>query len=199
MQPGDVIPDREYAPARKRGGRNEHRKIRLAAGRGKGAGEVVRLAAWILQSDDQHVLREPALAACLPAGNAQRVTFLAEQRIATVTGAVALDRQLPWEVHDEAPFRVELTGRVQAAHEALLARDALERTAPGAGHDEHVEYDIRAVGDLDAAARQRRIERPHTVGDHVHGALAHAAAEQLAHLAVRLLRVHPVVVRTGIL
>jgi hypothetical protein len=41
-------------------------------------------------------------------GNAQRVAFLAEQRVAAVAGADALDKQLLREVHDEAPLGVEV-------------------------------------------------------------------------------------------
>ena len=157
------------------------------------------LAARALEADDQHVLGEPALLARLPARDAQCVAFLSEQRVAAVAGAEALDRVLLGKVHDEAPLGIELADGVQPAHEDAVVRDALERGAAGASHDQHVEHDIGAVGDLDAAARQRRVERPHAVGDDVKRALAHAAAEQLAHLGVRLLRIHPVIVRAGIL
>ena len=54
------------------------------------------------------------------------------------------------------------------------------------------------VGDLDAATRQRRIDRAHAVRDHVHGAAAHAAGEQRVHLRVAVGRRHPVVVRAGV-
>ena len=105
MQPGDVIAHRPDLPALVARRRNQHRQIGLAAGGGEGAGQVVNLALRILDADDQHVLGEPAFGACLPAGDAQRVALLAEQRIAAVAGAEALDRQLFGEMHDEAALR----------------------------------------------------------------------------------------------
>ena len=155
MQPRDVITDRERAPARERIRRNQHGEIGLAARRWEGAGEIVRLAARVLQAHDQHVLGEPALGARLPAGDPQRVALLAEQRVAAVTGAEAFDREFLGKVHDKAALGIELADGVQPAHEIPVVRDTLERGSAGARHDQHVEHDVGAVGDLHAAARQR--------------------------------------------
>ena len=77
------------------------------------------------------MLGEPALIARLPAGDAQGVAFLAQQRVAAVAGAEALDAELFGEMHDEAARRIELAGGVQAAHELALGGDALQsRCAP---------------------------------------------------------------------
>ena len=146
------------------------------------------LALRVLDPDDEHVLGEPALGACLPARDSQRVAFLAEQGIAAVARTEALDRQLLGEVHDESPLRVELAGGMQSLHEFPLARDALEGGPSHPGHEPHVEHHVGAVGDLDAASGERRIERPHAIGDHVHRASLHPAREQRVHLGMRLLR-----------
>jgi hypothetical protein len=160
----------------------------------------VSLALRILDADDQHVLGQPAFVARLPARDAQRVAFLAEQRIAAVAGAVALDGEILGEMHDETPFRVELAGRVQALDElSALARDPFQRSAAHARHDRHVDHDIRAVGDLDTAARVGRVDRPHAIGHDVQRASLHAPLEQPAHPGARLDRVHPVVVRPCVL
>jgi hypothetical protein len=87
---------------------------------------------------------------------------------------------------------------VQAAHEAAFALDAFERRLAHARHDAHAGRHVGAVCDFDAAARQRRVDRPHAVGHHVQRAPAHGAGEQGVHLAVRLGRRHPLVVRAGI-
>ena len=129
MQPGDVIAHREHLPAGHGVRRNQHCKIGLAAGRRKCRGDVVRLALGALQSDDQHVLGEPALGTGLVAGDAQRMTFLAQQRIAAVTGAEALDEQLFGEVHDEATVRIQFAGRVQSL--ARICRSGKSAPAPG--------------------------------------------------------------------
>src|SRR5690242_13201381 len=113
------------------------------------------------ETDDEHVLGEPAFGARLPARNAQRVALLAEQRIAAVSRAEALDGELFRIVHDESTVRIQLTRRVKSAHEFAVPRDTLESTATHASHDGHVEDDIGAVGDLDTAARVRRVDGPH--------------------------------------
>jgi hypothetical protein len=98
------------------------------------------------------VLREPPFIARLPARDAQCVTLLAEQRIAAVAGADALDRELFREVHDEAPVRAQVADRVQTLHERAVTLDALQRRRTHARHDAHVDDHIGAVRDLNAAA-----------------------------------------------
>ena len=77
------------------------------------------------------MLGQPAFAARLVRGDAQRVALLAEQRVAAVAGAVRLDRQLLGEMHDEAAFGVELADRMQAlARSCPRARCAPAPRAP---------------------------------------------------------------------
>ena len=198
MQPGDVVADGPDLPARHRVGRNEHREIGLAAGGRERRGDVMRFALRIFEADDEHVLGEPAFVARLPARDAQRVAFLAEQRVAAVARAETLDRELFGEMHDEAAIRIELADGMQALDEFAVARDALERRASHARHDRHVDDHVRAVGDLHAAARIGGVDRSHAVGHDVQRAALHAALEQLPHLGVRLGGIHPVVVRARV-
>ena len=198
--PADVVADRPHLPAvadiafR----RDQHRQVGLAAGARERRGDVMRFALRILEAEDQHVLGQPAFAARLVRGDAQRVALLAEQRVAAVAGAKRLDRQFFREMHDVAAVRIEFADRVQAAHERTFALDPRQRRGAHAGHDPHVGDDVRRIGDLDAATRQRRIDRAHAVRDHVHRAAAHAAGEQLVHLLMAVGRRHPVVVGAGI-
>ena len=116
-----------FQPGMESGGISMARLV-LPQADGKRRGDVVSLALRILDADDEHVLGQPALVARLPAGDAQRVAFLAEQCIAAVAGAVALDRELFGEVHDEAAIR-DRARRWNAVPSRIVAvaRDALER------------------------------------------------------------------------
>src|SRR5574340_621255 len=119
----------------------------------------MRFAVWILDADDEHVLCQPALGARLPAGNAQRVTFFSEQRIAAIAGAEALDAEFLGEVHDETPFRIEVAGGVQPLDETTFLFYAFQCGRAHARHDLHVGDYIRAVGNFHAAAWQWRSNR----------------------------------------
>ena len=198
MHPRDVVAERPDLPALLACGRDQHREIRLAAGGRERAGEIVNVAGRALHADDQHVLREPTFRARLVARDAQRVTLLAEQRVTAVARAVAHDRELLGEVHDEAALRIELARRVQPFDERLVLLDAFERRFADPRHQIHVRDDVGAVGDLDAAACIRRVDRPHAIRDHVHRAAAHAAREARLHERLRLGRRLPVVVRASV-
>jgi hypothetical protein len=124
----------------------------------------VDLAGRILDANDQHVFGKPAFRSSLPACDPERMAFLAEQGIAAITRANALDRELLGKMHDEPPLGIEVADRVQALYERALTLDALERASAHACHDAHVQHDIRAVRDLDAATRERRADGPHAVG-----------------------------------
>ena len=156
------------------------------------------VAGRALHADDQHVLGEPTFGPRLEARDAQRVTLLAEQRVTAVARAEAHDRELLGEVHDEAARRVELARRVQPFDERLVLLDAFERRFADPRHEIHVRDDVGAVGDLDAAARVRRVDRPHAIRDHVHRAAAHAAREARLHEGLGLGRRLPIVVRAGV-
>ena len=84
LHPADVIAHCEHFPARHRGGRDQHRKVGLAAGRREGAGHVVQLALRALEADDEHVLGQPSFGARLVRGDAQCMAFLSQQRVAAV-------------------------------------------------------------------------------------------------------------------
>ena len=153
VQPGDVVTERPDFPAGMRFGRDQHREVCLAAGGRQGAGQVMRFALGAFDPHDQHVLGEPAFIACLPAGNSQRVALLAEQGVAAVTRANALDRQFFGKMHDEAPLGVQIAGRMQALDIGSLALDARQRGLAHTRHQLHVGNDIRTVGNLDAKTR----------------------------------------------
>jgi hypothetical protein len=199
VQPGDIVTQRPDLPAGQRVRRYKHREIGLAACRREGAGDVVGLAVGTLDAHEQHMLGEPALGARLVAGDPERMALLAEQRVAAVAGAVALDGKFFREVHDESPLGIQFPGRVQPLHEGTLAFDPLERRVPHPGHYAHVDHHVRAVGYLHAAAGVGRVDRAHTIRNDVHRAAAHGTVEQRIHLDVRLVRTHPVVVGAGVL
>jgi hypothetical protein len=144
LHPADVVADGEDLPAvlpiafR----RNQHREVGLAAGARERRRDVAGLALRVLDADDQHVLGQPTFLARLPAGDAQRMALLAQQRIAAIAGAVGLDRQLFREMHDVASLGVELAGGVQALDETAFALDPRLRRRAHARHQAHVGHDI---------------------------------------------------------
>ena len=69
--------------------------------------------------------------------------------------------------------------RVHARHDALeVVVDHVEDRPPDAGHDPHVDDDVRRVGELHADLRHGRADRTHAEGEDVHRPAAHAAVEQ---------------------
>src|SRR5262249_47400046 len=83
-------------------------------------------------------------------------------------------------------------------HPAEIFVNQLEYIDADSRHDAHAHDDIRRIGQLYADLRHRRSDRPHTEGEHVHGASAHCAVEHLLQLAAHDVRVFPVVRRAGV-
>ena len=191
-------------------GGHEHCEIRLAAGRGEGAGDVVHRARRGRQLEDQHVLGEPALLVRHDRGDAQREALLAEQGIAAVAGAERPDLARLREVRDRlgrvaGPGHIVLAGlersaeRVHAGDELAVVAQLGERLCAHAGHHAHGDRDVGRVGQLYADVRDRRVDRAHRERHHVERAPAHRAREERAQLAAHHVRVAPVVGRPGIL
>jgi hypothetical protein len=162
-----------------------------------------------LQPENQHVFGEPALLLRKHGSDPQGEALLAEQRIAAIAGAERPDRFLLRKLDDVLlrivrPHLVLLArlerfaDRVQRGHELAVLAQHIPHRSPDAGHDAHVDDDIRGIRDLDADVRDMRSERAHGEGDDVHRTASHAAVEQLHELRFHLGRIDPVVVGSGI-
>ena len=132
------------------------------------------------------------------AGDSQRETFLAEQRVAAVAAANRDDRVVLREVANQAALGIQVERAVNSAIEVGGLAQLLERGGAHPRHDSHVEHDVDAVGQLDADLRQRRSERTHHVRHHVHRAPAHRAVEPSAQLRVSVGGIGPVVSRARV-
>ncbi|OWW20117.1 hypothetical protein AYR66_12055 [Noviherbaspirillum denitrificans] len=158
---------------------------------------------------DQHVLGQPALVAAHRGRDTQREALLAQQRIAAVAGAVGPDFA-GFRIMDDVlgfiarPRDILLTRTqrladgVHAGHELAFGAQHVVHGLAHAGHDAHVDGDVRGIGQLDADVGDRGTQRAHGERHHVHGAAAHAAVEQPVQGGAHFSGRHPVVGRAGV-
>ncbi len=87
FDPGYIVADSRDLPTfvLKRLGRDEHREIRLAAGRREGGTDVIFLPIRRFNADDEHVFGEPALSTPQGRSDTQRKTFLTQKSVAAVS------------------------------------------------------------------------------------------------------------------
>ena len=199
-QPGNVVADGPALPAlfAVALGRDEHGEIRLAACGRERTRHIAHLTLRVLDAENEHVLGEPALAAAKLGGDAQREALFALQHVAAVIGVDRDDLVLLREVDDVAVFGVELGLGVHAEDHIAAVAERLEHLCADARHDRHVQHDIDRVGDLDAVLGKRGADHAHRVGDDVHRAASHGAAQNLVQLGLHLVRIHPVVRGAGL-
>ena len=126
------------------------------------------------------------------------MALLAQQGVAAIAGAEALDGERFREVHDEAAVRVEFAGGMQALHVRAVGGNALQCCLAHARHEAHVDDHIGGVGNLDAATRIRGANRAHAIGHYIKRASAHATGEQGIHGGVCLHGIHPRVVGASV-
>ena len=79
-------PTRPHLPPLEARGGDHHGEVRLAAGRGKGGGDISLLALRVFDAQDEHVLGQPALVTRDVGGDPQREALLAQKRVAAVAG-----------------------------------------------------------------------------------------------------------------
>ena len=179
-------------------GRHQHGQVGLAAGAGEGGGDVFDAARRVLHAHDEHVLGQPAFALAQIAGDAQCEALLAEQHVAAVAGAHAPDGVVLREMQNEAALDVQVGLAVQAAREFAAGAQLLQHRRTDVRHDAHIEHDVNAVRQFHADLAERRTDRPHGEGDHVHGAPLHGALEDLPGTAIAFFRRHPVIRRARV-
>ena len=145
------------------------------------------------------MLGHPALVLALEGSDAQSKALLAQQNVSAVAGVHGDDRIVLREVADVALLSVDLALAVQAAHPVVAVAQSLPDLLAHAGHDGHVQHNIDGVGQLHASLGEMGADRAHGVGDDIHrAALVAALCDVIQHL-VRLLGIHPVVGRAGVL
>ena len=125
------------------------------------------------------MLGEPAFGAGLPARNAQRVAFLAQERVAAVSRADTLNHQFFREMHDETPRGIKIAHRMQPTNERITGFDMRECARTDARHDAHIGDYIGTVGNFHSGAGIRRAIRSHQVRDDIHRAAAHTPCIKL--------------------
>ena len=89
--------------------------------------------------------------------------------------------------------------RVQAFDEIAIRTKHVEHRLSDAGHDAHVDHDVRGVRDFHANARDLGSNRAHAERNDIHGPPAHAAAVKATQLLFHHGRVFPIVGWTGVI
>ena len=99
---------------------------------------------------------------------------------------------------DVAVFFVEVSLGVETLDVVSAVADSFEYVCTYSCHDEHVEYNVNGVCELDAVLSEVGAYDTHGVGDNVHCSALHGAAIELCELFVAFLGVHPVVDVAGV-
>ena len=200
-QPRNVVAHAPHAPAPalQALGRDEHGKVRLAAGGGEGGRDVLDLAAGILDAEDEHMLRHPALLPAEVGGNAQGEALLALEHVAAVVGVHGNDGIVLREVDNVLVLFIEIALAVQSLDKTGIVAERVAHGLADTGHDRHIQNDVDGVRQLKAVLGKRRADDGHGVRNDIHRAALVSAVGESVHLLVHFLGVHPVVGGTGVL
>ena len=205
LEPRDVVTDRLELPALELG--KHHGEVRRAAGGRERSRDVILLLLRRGEREDEHVLGHPALILRHLGGDAESEALLAEERVAAIARTEGPDLAIVGELRDvlvldllrARPSDILLTLLERSAHgvdagdELTVGAELLKDSIARAGHDVHVDDNVRGVGDLDAVLGDRVADRTHRIRNHVHRAALHAALVRSFHLLLHFDRIHPVV------
>ena len=203
LHPADVVTNGFGFPAWDGG--HEHGEVGFAASRREGGGDVFEFALWVGEFQDEHVLGKPAVVAGHDGSNAKSETLFAEECVAAVARAEALDFAGFGEVHDVFVVGVAWPGDILLAGckwcadgvhagNPLVVAECVECALAHAGHDAHADGNVGAVGELHADVGDGGTEWAHAEWNDVHHAAAHGACVELLHFGAHLVGVAPVVV-----
>ena len=210
LDPGNVLADRRHLPAFERGRRDHHREIGLAAGAWKRCRYIGLHPVGRLDSENEHVLGQPALVPGHHRGNAKRQALLAQQRVPAVARAVGpylarlgkvndpLFLLVAWPGHVLRPRRKWRADRMHARYKISVFAEPFGDGSTHTRHDAHVDHHVRRIADLRSDLGDMGSDWPHRERHHVHRAAPHAAVEQAVHRAAHLLRVHPIIGRARV-
>ena len=189
LDPGDVVADGGDLPAVEALGRNQHREVGLAAGRREGRGDVGLLAFGDSRRRGS---------ACVRPASPRRAPWsrrCAAQSTSCRAGRCRRSPSRRTRSHGSRGSADVLGGRVAGPAAVFLAvgqrcadRCTQGTNSPLVPSTSNTALPMRvmvrmlvdhvgAVGDLDADVGDRRTQRTHREGHHVHGATVHRATE----------------------
>ena len=149
-------------------------------------------------SDDRHVFGQPAFVSRLGAGHSQRMAFAAQNRVAPETRADAPNRPPLGEMTHKPALGGQIPETVNAAREASVVSEAGERDLTHPREHPQTCRHVGTVGELDTDAAAARPERAQHVRHDVHRPALHRAAKQRPHVALRFVRIRPLIGGPGI-
>src|SRR5699024_8887102 len=190
LQPSDVVANNLSGPAWD--GWGDHGEVGLATSRWECCCDVVRLALWVDQLQDEHVLSHPAFFASHDRCDTQCVALLCQDCVSAVAGTVGPNFLGLWELGDvlgvvARPCNVFLawlqrsTNGVEAPDEAAVRADLVQRFNTHAGHDAHGHDNVLGVSELHTKLRVRIADWTHAERHDVHGAPLHGTSVMLGH------------------
>ena len=144
------------------------------------------------------MFRHPALVLAQIGRDAQRKALFAQKHVAAVTGIDRPDGVILGEMQNVAFAFVDIRSRVQAFDEIAVLAHGFQNVFAHPGHDGHVQYDVDAVREFDAAFGEFAAHDAHGIGYNVHGSALHGAFEDLARHFIGGRRIHPVVDGAGV-
>ena len=210
LDPGDIVTDSLKLPALELG--LHHREVGLtASGRERGS-DVILLLLGAREREDEHVLGHPALILGHLRSDTEREALLTEKSVAAVARTERPDFAIFGELGDELVVDVLSAGPsdillallersadgVDAGNELTVGAELLDDGVARAGHDVHVDDDVRRVGKLDAVLGDGVADGAHRERNDVHRTALHAALVALLHERLHDLGVNPMVRRTGV-
>ena len=210
LDPGDIVTNGLKLPALELG--LHHREVGLTAGGRERGSNVILLLLGARERKDEHVLSHPALILSHLRSDTEREALLTEKSVAAVARTERPDFAIFGELGDELVVDV-LSARpsdillallersadgVNAGNELTVLAELLDDGVASAGHDVHVDDDVRRVGKLDAVLGDGVADGAHRKRNDVHRTALHAALVALLHERLHDLGVNPMVRRTGV-
>ena len=210
LDPGDIVADGLKLPALELG--LHHREVGLAAsGRERGS-DVILLLLGARERKDEHVLGHPTLILGHLRSDTKSEALLTEKSVAAVARTERPDFAVFGELGDELVVDVLSAGPsdillallersadgVDAGNELTVGAELLDDGVARAGHDVHVDDDVRGVGKLDAVLGDGVADRAHRERNDVHRTALHAALVALLHERLHDLGIDPMVRGAGV-
>ena len=196
--PRDVVADGPYLVSlvAKILGRNEHRKVGLAAGGRERGGDVMNLALRIFKTENEHVFSHPALFPALIGSDSESETLFAEQNVSTVSGVDGDDRVILRELADISVFGINVALAVKTSYPVVAVSENFEHLGADSGHYSHIENDIDRIGDFDTDLCERRAYGTHRKRDDIHRSALVTVSGDVIKFFIHFFRIAPVVGRS---
>ena len=128
----------------------------------------MNLAVWILNTENQHMLREPSFFISQIRRYTKSKALFTQKNISAITGVNGHNRIVFRKLHYITIFLVKILLRVKSFNKIRIITESVKNFLTGSRHYKHIKHNIDRICKLNSDFSEIRTHNAHRIRNYIH-------------------------------